>query len=86
MKKALWFSIMIVILAAFFASSYPDGLEKVIGKLGFIKPAASSPVLLSDYHVLSIPNPNLSTLIAGLAGIILTFGIFWLTAKLLVKR
>jgi len=86
MKKALWFSIMIVILAAFFASSHPDGLEKVAEKLGFIKQAVSSPALFNDYHVSFISNPSLSTIIAGLAGILLTFGLFWLTAKLLVRK
>jgi len=86
MKKVIWFSIAIVILAAFFASSHPDGLEKVSEKLGFIRQAVSSPALLSDYHVPVISNPSLSTLIAGLAGILLTFGLFWLTAKFMVKR
>ena len=86
MKKAIWFSIVIVILAAFFASTKPDGLEKVAKKLGFIKQAVSSPAWFNDYHVPFISNPSLSTVIAGLAGVLLTFGLFWLTAKLLIRK
>ena len=86
MKKILFFSISVVILAAFFASSHPDGLEKVAEKLGFIKQAVSSPALLNDYRIPFIYDPSLSTIIAGLAGILLTFGLFWLSAKLLIKR
>lgn len=86
MKKVIWFSIGIVILAAFFASSHPDGLEKVAERLGFIKQAVSSPAWLNDYRIPFISNPSLSTIIAGLAGILLTFGLFWLTAKLLIRK
>ena len=36
MKKIILLSILIATLAFFFASSNPDGLEKVAGNLGFI--------------------------------------------------
>lgn len=86
MKKIIWFSMLIVIMAAFFASSHPDGLEKVAEKLGFIKQAVSSPAILNDYHIPFISNHNLSTIFAGVTGILLTFGLFWLSTKLLFRR
>jgi len=42
MKKIIFLSILIVILAAYFASSNPDGLEKSLGLIN--KDTAASPV------------------------------------------
>jgi cobalt/nickel transport protein len=61
-----------------FASSSPDGLEKVAGDKGFLENAkdhlfADSP--LADYAVKGVDNERLSTGLAGLIGVLLTFGI-----------
>ena len=69
MKRIVFLSILIAVLAAFFASSNPDGLEKALGLIS--KDTATAPV---------------STAIAGTAGILLTFGLFWATAKVLRNK
>jgi len=61
-----------------FASSSPDGLEKVAQDKGFLETArdhlfADGP--LADYTVKGIDNERLSTGISGLIGVLVTFGI-----------
>ena len=61
-----------------FASSSPDGLEKVAGDKGFLQTArdhlfADGP--LADYAVKGIGNERLSTGLAGLIGVLVTFGV-----------
>jgi PDGLE domain len=60
------------------ASSSPDGLEKVAGEKGFLETAqdhlfADSP--LADYSVKGVGNQRLSTGLAGLIGVLVTFGL-----------
>jgi cobalt/nickel transport protein len=61
-----------------FASSSPDGLEKVAGDEGFLQSArdhlfADGP--LADYEVRGIDNERLSTGVSGLVGVLVTFGV-----------
>ena len=61
-----------------FASSSPDGLEKVAGDEGFLQNArdhlfADGP--LADYEVRGIDNQRLSTGVSGLVGVLVTFGV-----------
>lgn len=61
-----------------FASSSPDGLEKVAEDKGFLETArdhafADSP--LADYAVEGVDNERLSTGLSGLIGVLLTFGL-----------
>ena len=61
-----------------FASSSPDGLEKVAEDKGFLDTAkdhlfADSP--LAAYAVKGVDNQRLSTGLAGLIGVLVTFGI-----------
>ena len=83
MKKAIFLSIAIAILAAFFASANPDGLEKAAEKLGFIEKGTSSKSIMTDYQFPLINNPGISTAAAGVTGTLLIFGAFWLTARTL---
>jgi len=69
MKRIVFLAILIAVLAAFFASSNPDGLEKSLGLIS--KDTATSPI---------------SSTILGTSGVLLTFGLFWATAKVLRKR
>jgi PDGLE domain len=60
---------------SYYASSHPDGLEKVAIDLGFIdkakdSPAGSSP--FADYTVSFLGDARLSTAIAGITGVIAT--------------
>lgn len=73
---------------SFYASSNPDGLEKVADDHGFLANAKDSAVSgspLSDYSFAGIENERLSVAISGLIGIAVTgaiaFGVF-----LLLKR
>jgi cobalt/nickel transport system permease protein len=61
-----------------FASSSPDGLEKVATDEGFIDTAedhglADGP--LADYGVEGVDDDSLSTGLAGIIGVVLTFGV-----------
>ncbi len=60
------------------ASSEPDGLEKVATDNGFIAEAdehalADSPV--ADYSVDGVDNERVSTALSGLIGVMVTFGV-----------
>ncbi|MDP8297827.1 MAG: energy-coupling factor ABC transporter permease [Candidatus Orphnella occulta] len=67
-----------------FASGFPDGLEWVAAKYQFLHEAAPTFVSpLPDYSVLSVSNAAISTGLAGLAGVTLTFLVAWAAAKML---
>lgn len=75
-KKFLTLGILISILvagiASYFASSHPDGLEKVSADLGLDANIANSAVsnsIFADYGISGLSN---STGLAGLFGVILT--------------
>jgi len=85
MKNIILLSILIAILAAFFASANPDGLEKVAESLGFIESGVERSSVMTDYTVPFISNPGISTSAAGILGILLILGVFWLTTLVLKK-
>jgi cobalt/nickel transport protein len=61
--------------ASFYASSSPDGLEKVAQDVGFIDTAkdhANSNTALADYGVKGVENERLSVGVAGVIGVIAT--------------
>ncbi len=61
--------------ASFYASSSPDGLEKVAQDVGFIDTAkdhANSDTALADYGVKGVENERLSVGVAGVIGVIAT--------------
>ncbi len=82
MKKIIFLAVAVAILAAFFASANPDGLDHVAETLGFGGKAAASTAIMADYKVPFIPHACVSTALAGVTGVLLTFGIFWATIKL----
>jgi len=60
---------------SFYASSSPDGLEKVAEEIGFIDTAQDSAVAnspFSDYGVFGIANERLSVGISGVIGVVVT--------------
>ena len=68
-------SLFLAGVVSFYASSHPDGLEKVAEDIGFIETAkenTNSDVILSDYGFKGIDNPRLSTGAAGVIGVIAT--------------
>lgn len=70
-----------------FASAFPDGLEWVAHRLGFEHQAAASalPAPMPDYAVPGLASSVGGTMIAGLAGTVLAFGLSWLLARALTR-
>lgn len=85
----LGISILIVIVLSPFASSKPDGLERVAEDHGFAEKAtgflASWVTFFSDYTVAFIKNEKLSTIVAGICGVIMVFLVSYLLSKILKK-
>jgi len=76
-----------VVLLSPFASANPDGLERVADDLGFIELAQNSPLtIFSDYLVPSIANAGLSTILAGVIGVMIIGVITYLFAKKLSRK
>ena len=68
-------SLFLAGVVSFYASSNPDGLEKVAEDIGFIETAkdnANADTSLADYGVKGIENERLSVGVAGLIGIVAT--------------
>lgn len=90
MKSKWWLVALIVCLAvAIFsplASSSPDGLERVAENKGFIDLAGNSPFeIIADYAFPGIENEAVATIIAGVIGTLLLFGLAYGVAFLLVS-
>ncbi|MFH1768838.1 MAG: energy-coupling factor ABC transporter permease [Candidatus Omnitrophota bacterium] len=69
-----------------FASGLPDGLEWVAERYQFFHEASPTFVApLPDYTLPAVSNEILTTGLAGLAGVLITFSIAWFIAKLLYK-
>jgi cobalt/nickel transport protein len=71
-------TIGLALVVSGFASSSPDGLEKVAEDKGFLETAqdhlfADGP--LADYAVEGVDNERLSTGLSGLIGVLITFGV-----------
>ena len=76
----------LLVLAAPFASSLPDGLEHVADRFGFAARAvAAQPAPLPDYSVASLAaeSPWLSTVLAGGCGTLVAFAVAWSVARAL---
>jgi len=91
MKKIVFYFLSIaIILAVFaspFASSFPDGLEHVAERLGFMSRAVEGLIKspIPDYSFPGIKG-NFATSLAGLAGVFITFGLAYSIGLLLAKK
>ena len=66
-------SLFLAGVISFYASSSPDGLEKVAGDIGFIESAqehVNADGLLADYGVKGVDNERASVGLAGVIGVI----------------
>jgi cobalt/nickel transport protein len=76
--SGLLVAIGLALVVSGFASSSPDGLEKVATDKGFLETArdhqlANGP--LADYAVRGVGDERLSTGLSGLIGVLVTFGV-----------
>ena len=82
---ALLISLLVAIISPL-ASASPDGLEKVAEDKGFIAQAESSPYeLMADYLFPGVENEAVATILAGIIGTIVIFGLTYGVARLLSR-
>ena len=85
MRKKLYLAVLIAVLAALFASRNPDGLDKVSQMLGFAGKGTENAAIMTGYSIGFLGESGLSTAAAGIAGVLITFGIFALCAMIIRK-
>jgi cobalt/nickel transport system permease protein len=77
----------VVVVLAPFASSDPDGLERVAIDSGFAEQGSDAVYeILPDYSVPFLGDSTLSLVVAGLVGVALLFGAMWLLGHFLARR
>ena len=96
MKRSVWVvigvgivvSLFIAGFVSFYASSSPDGLEKVAEDQGFIGKAqdsANASLPTADYSIAGVESERLSVGRAGILGVavmaVVAFGLFWWLGK-----
>ncbi len=91
MKVKWWHVALVICLAVAFlsplASASPDGLEKVAEDHEFIGSAEEAPFqIIADYLFPGIENEALATILAGIIGTIVIFGMVYILARLLRLR
>ena len=69
-----------------FASSNPDGLERVAESLNVKEHEPLWRGIMPDYSLESINNPYISTFLSGIAGICLVLGFSFTIGKLLQRK
>lgn len=82
--KKLWPWLLVVLLLALtpFASSFPDGLERVADDLGFTSLERDAGIsLMPDYTIPVVEDGAASAIIAGIIGAIILLLIFWAVDK-----
>ena len=86
MKKYIYYFALIALIAisaSYLASAFPDGLEFVAEKLGFISTAVERSSVMTGYTLPILGETPFSTAVSGIIGISLCFGAFWLISRLL---
>lgn len=96
MRRSVWaivfVGLMIALFAAgvlsYYASSEPDGLERVAEDHGFLGNAvdsANAAIPTADYGIAGVDDERLSVGLAGVLGVavmaVVAFGLFWLLAR-----
>ncbi len=83
---ALAIAIVVVIAAALLASGDPDGLERVATDQQFLGAGEDAPYsVIPDYTIPGLEGP-LSTILAGVVGVAVMFGLLWLVGRALARR
>jgi cobalt/nickel transport system permease protein len=82
-------ALAIAVFASPFASTAPDGLEKVAQTHGFADRAAPQPLVAApvpDYAVPGIGRAGVATAVAGLLGTVVVFALSLVVARVVVPR
>lgn len=78
---------LIVIVLAPLASPDPDGLVRVAEDRGFMTEAHDAAYeILPGYSVPGVEDPGITTIVAGLIGVIIVFALVWALGVLLARR
>lgn len=91
MKSKWWLIGLVICLAlatlAPLAASSPDGLERVAEDRGFSFLAQEAPFrVIADYAFPGIENETIATILAGVVGTLVLFGLVYALARLLRLR
>jgi hypothetical protein len=76
MNKKLIIPCVLAILAAVFASQNPDGLDKVSQMLGFEGKGIEHSAVMSGYTIPFLGVSKLSTIFAGVFGVLIIYVLF----------
>ncbi|CAN5726745.1 PDGLE domain-containing protein [soil metagenome] len=80
-------SAAVVVILAPLASSDPDGLERIAEDQGFIETGQDAAFeILPGYTVPGVPDGNLTTILAGLVGVLVVFVLMWAAGAFLARR
>ena len=91
MKLEWWIVGLLIALAVTLisplASAWPDGLERVAEDKGFIEDAQDAPYeVIPDYVFPGIGNEAVATILAGIVGTLVVFGLAYGLGALLKRR
>jgi hypothetical protein len=92
MRRSWWLvglgiAAVIVLLLAPLASPDPDGLERVAEDHGFLAQAQGALYsIMPDYSVPGLDDPTVTTIAAGLVGVLIVFLVVWGIGALLMRR
>ncbi len=91
MKNKTWWIGLLIALAvtiiAPLASPWPDGLERVAEDKGFLDLGQDAPYeVIPDYVLPGVQSESLATILAGMVGVVIVFGIGLGAGYVLRKR
>jgi hypothetical protein len=91
MKRKWWIVGLLIALAVTLisplASAWPDGLERVAEDKGFVENAQDAPYeVIPDYVFPGIGNEAMATILAGIVGTLVVFGLAYGLGVLLRRR
>jgi len=91
MKRKWWIVGLLIALAVTLisplASAWPDGLERVAEDKGFIEDAQNAPYeVIPDYVFPGVGNEAVATILAGIVGTLVVFGLAYGLGALLKRR
>ena len=91
MRRKWWIVGLLIALAVTLisplASAWPDGLERVAEDKGFVEDAQDAPYeVIPDYVFPGVGNEAVATILAGIVGTLMVFGLAYGLGVLLRRR